>query len=559
MKDFGYKRRKTVEVKVGDIAIGSGNHIVVQSMTTTPTEDTYPTVEQIMRIVEAGGEIVRMTAQGRTQAQNLENIHRELRFLGCRVPLVADIHFNPAIALIAARYVEKVRINPGNFIDNRAYFTKSELSDQEYEAELARLREKLTELLNVCREHGTAIRIGVNHGSLSDRIMSRWGNTPRGMTESAMEFLRICHDEGFVHVVVSMKSSNTRIMVEAYRMIAQTMETEGMGYPLHLGVTEAGEGEDGRIRTAMGIGTLLSEGLGDTIRVSLTEPPEHEIAPALILAKYFDNRELQHYIPVEAEPLPYDPLQYNRRKSTWEIPQVIAVGGDISPEDIIVITPSEATEGKDGYISVTLEDISGNFLAWLEENSCRPLVLSSYNPNWTGEIRATFTLLIRHGTINPVILYRDYGDIAYEKLQLYAAADFGAIFIDGLGDGVWIGSVHSEKHADLSFAILQASRLRITKTEIISCPGCGRTLFDIMGATRKVKERFADKSGLKIAVMGCIVNGPGEMADADYGYVGAGPDKITLYRAGEVVERNIPQKDALEKLEDIIKQDKRWI
>ena len=559
MKGFGYKRRQTTEVKVGDVAIGSENHIVVQSMTTTPTGETNPTVEQIMRIADAGGEIVRMTAQGRAQAENLGNIRRELRFLGCEVPLAADIHFNPALALIAARHVEKVRINPGNFIDKPSDLPQTEPADGEYEAEPEGLRKKLAELIDVCRAHGTAIRIGVNHGSLSGRITARWGDTPKGMTESAMEFLRICRDERFDQVVVSMKSSNTRVMVEAYRMVARAMEAEGMSYPLHLGVTEAGEGEDGRIRSAVGIGTLLAEGLGDTIRVSLTEPPEHEIAPARILAGYFEGRQLQNDIPVEAEPLSCDPLRYSRRRSAWDTVRVIAEGGDVDPGSIAVITPAEAKGGKEGYISVTLEDLVGEFLDWLTGNPGKPLMLSSENPNWTGEIRAAFTLLMRRGAANPVVLYRDYGNIGYDELQIYAASDFGALFIDGLGDGIWIDSAHTAKHAGLSFAILQASRLRITKTEIISCPGCGRTLFDLIDAVRKVKERFADRPGLKIAVMGCIVNGPGEMADADYGYVGAGPDRVTLYRAGEAVERNIPQEEALGKLEEMIKQDKKWM
>ena len=557
MKGFGYCRRETVQVKAGDLLIGSGNHIVVQSMTTTPTEDTYLSAEQVLRIADAGGEMVRLTAQGTTQAENLENIRRQTKFLGCNVPLVADIHFNPSAAMIAAKYVEKIRINPGNFIDKRADFRQVDLTDEQYTEEISRLREKLTALLEICRRHNTAIRIGVNHGSLSDRIMSRWGDTPRGMTESAMEFLRICRDENFDNVVVSMKSSNARVMVEAYRMLVGAMDGEGMKYPLHLGVTEAGEGEDGRIRSAVGIGTLLAEGLGDTIRVSLTEPPEHEIAPARILAEYFSKNELQNYIPVDADPMPYDPTHYNRRKSEWDIPQVIAHGGDIEPDEIKLPTAAEAMGGEEGFIATTFDDLNRSFLEWLADNPSRPLALSSDNPNWVGEIRAAFVVLMRAGLNNPVILRRDYGELAYEKLQIYAAADFGALFIDGLGDGVWLDSPHPGRHNELSLAILQASRLRISKTEIISCPGCGRTLFDLMESTRRVKERFSDKPGLKIAVMGCIVNGPGEMADADYGYVGAGPQKVTLYRHGKIVDRNIPQDEALEKLEEIINQDSR--
>lgn len=551
---FTYSRRKTDPVQVGEATIGGDSPILIQSMTTTPTEDTTLSVEQIIRIADAGGEMVRLTAQGESQAQNLSEIHAQVRSRGYTVPLVADIHFNPKAALTAARYVEKVRINPGNFIDKRADFTHLEFTDEQYAAELERLRDKFVELLEVCRTHSTALRIGVNHGSLSDRIMSRYGDTPQGMVESAMEFLRICRDEHFSNVVVSMKSSNPRVMVEAYRRIVIAMQQHRMCYPLHLGVTEAGEGEDGRIRSAVGIGALLADGIGDTIRVSLTEEPENEIPVARLLANYFVGREMQNYIPVDEEPLPYDPLTFNRR-SAWSLPVVVAQGGEYTPSEVATVSASEAIEGYQGWIDVRLENLGYNLLEWLEEHPERVLVLSSSNSNWVGEIRACFVQIMRHKLLNPIVIKRSYEDISYEKLQLYAAADFGALFIDGLGDGMWIESQHYEQHNALSLSILQASRLRISKSEIISCPGCGRTLFDLPTTARAVKERLGAIRGLKIAVMGCIVNGPGEMADADFGYVGAGRGLVTLYKGREVVERNIPQNEALSRLVELVERE----
>lgn len=561
---------------------------MVQSMTTTNTADVEASAKQVMRIAAAGGEIVRLTAPGRTEAERLLTIRRRIEEQECYVPLVADIHFNPQVALIAAQYVSKVRINPGNFIDKRATFQKLDYTDQEYAAELERLRVQLTALIEVCKYYNTVIRIGVNHGSLSDRIMSRYGDTTDGMVESAMEFLRVCRTEGYDRVVISMKSSNTRVMVEAYRKLVVRMDEEGMRYPLHLGVTEAGEGEDGRIRSAVGIGALLADGIGDTIRVSLTEAPENEIVPARILADYFKGREIHNYIPVDDDPVPYDPYHYARRASTsvsfggvtigGGAPPIVvgdrAAGADLSPEDFSLITPQRAMQGRDngqGWIACTLEHLNREFLEWLEIHPERVLVLVSENTHWVGEMRACFVQLMRHGIENPVIMSRCYGEKSLERLQLHAAADFGALLIDGFGDGVWIVNEvftteydedpHGnliEKERDmtpdfdltsLSFSILQAARARISKTEIISCPGCGRTLFELQDVARAVKERFGHYPGLKIAVMGCIVNGPGEMADADFGYVGSGNGLVTLYKGKEVVERNIPQEGALERLE----------
>ncbi|WP_300828232.1 (E)-4-hydroxy-3-methylbut-2-enyl-diphosphate synthase [uncultured Rikenella sp.] len=596
---FSYSRRRTHPIRIGSrLVLGGNAPVVVQSMTTANTADVEASAAQVLRIAEAGAELVRLTAPGRTEAERLLTIRRRIEERECYVPLVADVHFNPQVALIAAQYVSKVRINPGNFIDKRATFRQLDYTDAEYAAELERLRVQLTALIEVCKYYNTVIRIGVNHGSLSDRIMSRYGDTTDGMVESAMEFLYVCRAEGYDRVVISMKSSNTRVMVEAYRKLAARMDEEGMTYPLHLGVTEAGEGEDGRVRSAVGIGALLADGIGDTIRVSLTEAPENEMAPARILADYFVGREMHNYIPVDDEPVPYDPYTYVRRATTPVCYRGVTIGGgappivvgdrvgegcaDLSPEDFALVTPRQAMQGLDhgqGWIACTLEHLSYEFLEWLESHPERILVLVSENSHWVGEIRACFVQLMRHGLRNPVIMSRCYGQRDLERLQLYAAADFGALLIDGFGDGIWIVNevfateydedsagnlVETERDVtpdfdltSLSFSILQAARARISKTEIISCPGCGRTLFELQEVARAVKARFGHYPGLKIAVMGCIVNGPGEMADADFGYVGAGNGVVTLYRGKEVVERNIPQEVALERLEALINQSLR--
>ena len=594
---FSYTRRRSDPIRIGShLVLGGEAPVVVQSMTTTNTADVEASARQVMRIAAAGAELVRLTAPGRTEAERLLTIRRRIEEQECYVPLAADIHFNPQAALIAAQYVSKVRINPGNFIDKRATFQTQDYTDEAYAAELERLRVQLTALIEVCKYYNTVIRIGVNHGSLSDRIMSRYGDTTDGMVESAMEFLRVCRAEGYDRIVVSMKSSNTRVMVEAYRKLIVRMDEEGMHYPLHLGVTEAGEGEEGRIRSAVGIGALLADGIGDTIRVSLTEAPENEIRPARILADYFRGREMHNYIPVDDDPVPYDPYSYSRRVSTAVSFCGVSIGGgappvvigntvgesraDFSPDDFVLTTPQRAMRGADGgtgWIACALEHLTYEFLEWLEHHPERILVLVSENTHWVGEIRACFVQLMRHGITNPVVMSRCYGERSLERLQLHAAADFGALLIDGFGDGVWIVNevftteydedaegrlVATERDVtpdfdltSLSFSILQAARARISRTEIISCPGCGRTLFELQQAARAVKERFGRYPGLKIAVMGCIVNGPGEMADADFGYVGSGNGVVTLYRGREVVERNIPQEEALERLAALIESD----
>lgn len=596
---FSYNRRKTTPIKIGShLTIGGGQPIVVQSMTTTNTADVDSSAAQVISLASAGAQMVRLTAQGRTEAERLLTIRRRVEEQECYVPLVADIHFNAQLALIAAQYVSKVRINPGNFIDKRANFTHIEYTPEEWASEQDKLRSELVALIEVCKYYNTAIRIGVNHGSLSDRMISRWGDTPRGMVESAMEFLRICRDENFDRVVVSLKSSNTRVMVQAYRLIVTSMDSEDMHYPLHLGVTEAGEGDDGRIRSAVGIGALLADGLGDTIRVSLTEAPECEIAPAQILANYFVGREMHNYIPIDDDPLPYDPYTFRRRATTPVLFGGVAIGGDTAPAPVVVvgdtaqgadisptyfqmISPRRAMEceghtdqNAEAWIACTLENLSYEFLEWLEDHPTRILVVVSDNTHWVGEVRACMVQLMRHGLRNPVIISKCYAEKSYDKLQIYAAADFGAILVDGLGDGIWIVNEVFETTYDedeggrlihydsdvtpdfdltqLSFGILQGARARISRTEIISCPGCGRTQFDIQSAARAVKARFGNYPGLKIAVMGCIVNGPGEMADADYGYVGAGGGRVTLYRSHEIVERNIPESEALDRLEQLI-------
>lgn len=598
---FTYSRRWSDPIRIGShLILGGGHPVVIQSMTTTNTADVDASARQVMKIAAAGAEMVRLTAPGRTEAERLLTIRRRIEEQDCYVPLVADIHFNPQVALIAAQYVSKVRINPGNFIDKRATLQQVDYTGEEYAAELEKLRVQMTALIEVCKQYNTVIRIGVNHGSLSDRIMSRYGDTTDGMVESAMEFMQVCRSEGYDRVVISMKSSNTRVMVEAYRKLVARMYDQELDYPLHLGVTEAGEGEDGRIRSAVGIGALLTDGIGDTIRVSLTEPPENEILPARILADYFVGREMHNYIPVDDEPVPYDPYNFKRRETTAVTYKGFRIGGnavpvvigippesassraDISPDDFTLVTPQRAMSGNDGtgsnsgWIACTLEHLSYEFLEWIEAHPERVLVLVSENTHWVGEIRACFVQLMRHQLRNPVIISRCYGEKSLERLQIYAAADFGALLIDGFGDGIWLvnevfETVYDEDEqgrlvqtetdvtpdfdlTSLSLGILQAARARISKTEIISCPGCGRTLFDLQTVAKAVKERFGRYPGLKIAVMGCIVNGPGEMADADFGYVGAGSGVVSLYKGKEVVERNIPQEQALDRLEQLINE-----
>lgn len=486
-----FRRRPTCCVRIGDVTIGGNHPIAVQSMTNTDTNDTEACVAQIERIDRAGGKIVRLTAQGRREAENLQRIVARLREEGYRTATVADIHFVPEVASIAARYVEKVRINPGNYRTDHG---------------------ELEALIDQCRERGVALRIGVNHGSLAKRVFDQWGDTPQGMVVSAMEFLRVCRAKAFDQVVVSMKSSNTRVMVAAYRLLVEDMEAEGMNYPIHLGVTEAGNGLEGRIKSAVGIGALLADGIGDTIRVSLTEAPEHEIPVARLLVEHFAQRPGE--FPVR-HPERYSPTEYRRRSK--------------------VAVPVVHGEPHDGF---------------------RILEARSGNP--TAELRAAILDLEPADT--PVIIRRRYDDTDLTTLAVKAAADLGPVLLDGLADGIWIDApAHDEETIrEVELMILQAARVRFSHTEYIACPSCGRTLYDIEQTLGQIKARTSHLKNLRIGVMGCIVNGPGEMADADYGYVGAGPGRITLYRGREIVERNIPQEEALDRLVELIKADGAW-
>lgn len=529
---FNYQRRNSSAAHIGNVTIGNGYGIAVQSMTNTSTLDTDASVDQIIRIADAGGDIVRLTAQGVAHAENLGKIRDALRSEGYDIPLVADIHFNPAAAFIAASNVEKVRINPGNFVDPGRTFKHLEYTDEEYAAEIDKIRDKLVPLLDLCKQHSTALRIGVNHGSLSDRIMSRYGNTPAGMVESAMEFLRICREEDFRDVVISIKASNVVVMVETVRLLADTMAKNDMFYPLHLGVTEAGDGEDGRVKSAVGIGTLLSEGLGDTIRVSLSEAPEHEIPVGRKLLDHIARMSEAPGISGE-EADGYNKISPSRRLSAKvgiigaeNVPVVI--GHDLQPEDI--------PEGVK--------------------------VLSSTSSNAPGDIKSQLHKLMKDGDVSPAIIKLSYpADMDYDDIVIAASADMGAILLAGFGDGLWIDAPHisHDRIVNLALGILQAVRLRISKTEYIACPSCGRTLFDLENALAKVRKATSHLAGLKIAVMGCVVNGPGEMADADYGYIGAAKGNVSLYKGKECIHKNIPSDQALPLLIQLIKDNGDWI
>jgi len=643
-----YSRYKTREVFIGDIPLGADNPIRIQSMTTTNSMDTKATVEQTIRMANAGCEYVRITAPSKLEAENLLNIKNELKVRGYKIPLIADIHFTPNAAEIAARIVEKVRVNPGNYADKKK-FENIEYSDTEYNFELERIREKFTPLVRICKEYGTAMRIGTNHGSLSDRIMSRYGDSPLGMVESALEFLRICEDENYYSLVLSMKSSNPQVMVQAYRLLIQKMEDENMNYPLHLGVTEAGGGEDGRIKSALGIGTLLEDGIGDTVRVSLTEDPEFEAPVAISLVNRYKERE-KHEPINPLENIPYNPVEYKRRE-TFEVsgiggsnvprvvtdfsnrdvssPTVLKELGYIydpitdkwnmndSAPDIIflgdnapafaiptglksifnystwknnqnnsfpLLTASEYLNNIDiskeiNFISLDIKSISQSLLNKLNNDITAVLVLETDNLHAMAEQRKVFIDLITHEIKNPVIIKRSYSKILPNELLLFSSTDFGSLLIDGFGDGVWIdynapSQDNNNEHVRnfikgkateaglinrVLFGILQAARTRISKTEYIACPSCGRTLFDLQETTEKIRKQTEHLKGVKIAIMGCIVNGPGEMADADYGYVGSGIDKITLYKGKDVVRRNIPAENAVDSLIEIIKENNNWL
>lgn len=545
MSEFSYHRRPTLEVRVGNTAIGGNNPVRIQSMASTSTMDTEASVAQARRIVDAGAELVRFTAQGLREAANLGEIRRRLRESGCDVPLVADIHFNPRAAFAAAEQVEKVRINPGNFVDPGRTFRKIEYTDEEYAAELRRLEEALVPFLETCRANDTAIRLGVNHGSLSDRIMSRYGDTPAGMVESAMEFLRVCRSHGFDRVVISIKASNVVVMVETVTRLVEAMDAEEMHYPLHLGVTEAGDGEDGRIKSAVGIGALLREGIGDTIRVSLSEEPEAELPVARKIMDYIDL--MATAASVEAPRDGRFRLGKGMRRMSREIG---AVGGSRVP-----VVP--AVDGLTGLKEIDAEAVIAGKID-IAPDDIILLSASGEVPGMT--LEAAMNILVAEGMDNPVILRGVYNGLDADTVRLRASIDLGALMLKGFADGIEIVSdaLTPDEASRLALAILQSARLRISHTEYIACPGCGRTLFDLQQTLARVKEATSHLKGLKIGVMGCIVNGPGEMADADYGYVGAGVGKISLYKGKECVEKNIPAEEAVSHLVELIKKCGDW-
>lgn len=630
-----YSRRKTIEVKIGEVPIGGDNPIRVQSMTTIDTMDTMGSVEQSIRMIEAGCEYVRITAPSVKEAQNLDAIRKELRKRGYKTPLVADIHFTPNAAELAAKIVEKVRINPGNYADKKRFET-IDYTESSYQAELERIRQKFIPLIRICKEYGTAMRIGTNHGSLSDRIMSRYGDNPVGMVESALEFLRICEDESYYNIVLSMKSSNPQVMVQAYRLLVQKLDEEGFKpYPLHLGVTEAGDGEDGRIKSSVGIGTLLEDGLGDTIRVSLTEEPEAEVPVASDLVKRYDKRAGHKPItPIDQYPI--TPFEYNRRHTgqvlnfggEHHIPRVVAdysMKEKITPASLFAlgyqysvpldkwnitdmacdfiflgdktidfeipgtlglicnhrtwlqnrskertypfIRAEQYISGVElsplaNFVYACLDDVTPALIDKLKIDPTAVLLIDTYNEHGMAEQRRLFVTLMNNKCDVPVIIGRAYKDLSLDHLQLYAATDFGGLLVDGLGDGIFIAAENcgpDKKMNETAFNILQATRTRISKTEYISCPSCGRTLFDLQETTGKIRSRTSHLKGIKIGIMGCIVNGPGEMADADYGYVGSGPGRITLYKGKEVVRKNVPTEQAVDELINLIQQHGDWI
>ena len=607
---FNYSRRETSVVNIGNTPLGGDNPIRIQSMTNTATQDTDACVAQAKRIADAGGEYVRLTTQGVKEAENLRNINAALRRDGYLTPLVADVHFNPHVADVAALYAEKVRINPGNYVDAARTFKHLEYTDEEYAQELQKIRDRFVPFLNICKENHTAIRIGVNHGSLSDRILSRYGDTPEGMVESCMEFLRICVDEHFTDVVISIKASNTVVMVRTVRLLAAVMEKEGMHFPLHLGVTEAGDGEDGRIKSALGIGALLADGLGDTIRVSLSEAPEAEIPVARKLVDYVTRRKDHPYIPGPNIPT-FNYLAPSRRQTVAvrniggdNVPVVIAarLDGDLTTDPQFVpdyiytgrqlpatpqkgvqyIVDADVWEGKPDtwpafkgdqlpfvsssnaalkFLFITYMGLNDEALACLKYHPEIVLIVQSNHPNRLGEQRALVHQLMQEGLSNPVVFFQHYAEEEKEDLQIKAAADMGALVFDGLTDGIFLynqGSIPATTLDATAFGILQAGRLRTSKTEYISCPGCGRTLYDLQSTIARIKAATSHLKGLKIGIMGCIVNGPGEMADADYGYVGAGRGKISLYKKKECIEKNIPEEEAVEKLIELIKANGDW-
>ena len=629
-----YKRFLTREVSMGDLKMGALNPIRIQSMTTTDTMDTQATVEQSIRMINAGCELVRITAPSINEAKNLELIKKELKLRGFNTPICADIHFTPNAAEFAARVIEKVRVNPGNYADKKK-FEVFDYTDSAYESELERIRKRFTPLVKICKEYGTAMRIGTNHGSLSDRILSRYGDTPLGMVESALEFLRICEENNYFNIVISMKASNTQVMVQAYRLLVAKMMETNRNYPLHLGVTEAGDGEDGRIKSAVGIGALLEDGLGDTIRVSLTEEPEFEMPVAKLLAERYSLRKEHKEIPQIKFELPYNPFEYQRFHTNeiinignHNVPRIIAdysmksevtaaslfgVGYNYSvpldkwnltdmavdylflgDNNINFETPgtlgliynsqswlphknhklsfplfcgdeyfrSTETSSKLNFVAVTIEVLTAEFIERIKNQNTVCLVLDSFNIHTLPELRRMAIDLAHHQCKLPIIIKCNYSQLSQEEFQLFSSTDIGGLLLDGFGDGIWIKQkecVSIQMCNSTAFGILQASRTRISKTEYISCPSCGRTLFDLQETTQKIRERTDHLKGIKIGIMGCIVNGPGEMADADYGYVGTGPGKISLYKGKVVVKKNVTSETAVDELIGLIKENGDWL
>ena len=609
MNYFNYNRRQSSVVQIGNKQLGGNNPILIQSMANVSTLDTNACVEQAIRIIDAGADYVRFTAQGVREAENLGVIRQELTKRGYTHPLVADIHFNPRAADAAAQVVEKVRINPGNYVDSKV-FNIRDYSEEEYNSGIEKIRERFIPFLNLCKQHNTAIRLGINHGSLSDRIMSRYGDTPEGMVASCLEYLKICREEDFQHVAISIKASNTVVMVQTVRLLVKTMDAEGMSYPLHLGVTEAGDGEDGRIKSAVGIGTLLHDGIGDTIRVSLSEEPEAEVPVARKLVDYIQERAGANHVEGSISP-EFNNVKPARRISRdvcgigrGGIPVVISdrsyglnfeFNQEAKPDYVYVGTEDpdnlpdnmqllvdahvwkpranvfpyfiawDAKELKNydsplKFIRLTYADLNDQTLEVLKSDKAVVVILSTHHANGLGAQRAFMHKLLSSGCDVPVILHREYHETDIESLQIKAAADMGAMILDGFCDGIFLNNTKGDALAtdNCMFCILQATRARISKTEYISCPGCGRTLYNLQTTIARVKKATSHLKGLKIGIMGCIVNGPGEMADADYGYVGAGVGRISLYKGKECVQRNIPENEAVERLVELIKENGDW-
>ena len=587
---FNYNRRPTQEIKIGNLLMGGNSPVRLQSMTNTDTNDIDASVLQCIRLIKAGAELVRFTTQGLREVESLKKIHHLLNEKNYLAPLVADVHFNPLVAEAAAQCVEKVRINPGNYVKSIKANHSGDYTEKEFNLEYQKLKEQFIRLINICKEHRTAIRIGVNHGSLSERIMNRYGDTPEGLVASCIEFLQICKEENFSDVVVSIKASNTVLMIHAVRKLVKEMEQKGFHYPIHLGVTEAGEGEDGRIKSAVGIGTLLADGIGDTIRVSLSEEPEAEIPVARQLVSYIAEREQHEKIFAQINPS-WSPFEYFCRKT-----QAVAnIGGNHLPvvfattQKNFTISPDYYIEGRKIYnnagkiFSVYLPDeipllkkdvsevkflklsypeLNSDVLSFLKERKDVVILLFTKHKNGVAEQRAFFHTLMNKDITTPVIIARNYQENNLESLQIKASVDIGMLFVDGFGDGILLqneGTISSKDINSLSFGILQATRVRISKTEYISCPGCGRTLFDLQKVVAEIKAKTSHLKGLKIAVMGCIVNGPGEMADADYGYVGTGKGKVSLYKGKQCLLKNIAEDEAINKLIELIKVNGDWL